>query len=483
MLRLLGGCVVITLLAAGASATSFFEAVGIVVDGLKHGVVIKSADLLPPGAGAPQTFLILGDDSRAESHDVFDKADPAHSDTILLVRIDPKLGQTTVMSVPRDLEVSYYAQGQEYSHVKINQAFQDGGPTTSLRVIKKTLGLPINNIVVINFQTFADIVDDLGCVYIDVDHHYYIPSGTGVAAIDIDPGYQPLCGFKALSYVRFRHTDSTFARDAREQDFLRQAKQQLGVGALLNNPAKLFNDLGHQVSTNIHSYSQVIRLAEIAESAVGGPVRQVKFPDTTSVGPGGEDFQTATPSQIHDVVNNFLYGTTGATLPVSVKHHHHHHHVAPAVPAGLTATSSFTSEQAAELSVNVPFRVDLPSLAYVYGTQPDVSDFYAYKVRVPKAAADGGLVYHGYRITWDDADADGGYYGIEGINWTDPPLFHGAPTDRIDGRRYMFVTDGTAYHDIGWIDGKELYWVSNTIFDNLNNAQMLAIAESASSVG
>jgi hypothetical protein len=93
------------------------------------------------------------------------------------------------------------------------------------------------------------------------------------------------------------------------------------------------------------------------------------------------------------------------------------------------------------------------------------------------------LHYQGYRITWQDGNELGAYYGVEGINWTDPPLFHDAPTDVIDGRTYMFVRNGSSFQDVGWIQGKELYWVSNTIFDNLSNPQMLAIAESTSRLG
>jgi len=140
------------------------------------------------------------------------------------------------------------------------------------------------------------------------------------------------------------------------------------------------------------------------------------------------------------------------------------------------------TQQALVLSVRVPFPVELPALTSIDGSQEDASDFYAYKIHVPEPAAYAGLSYSGYRVTWTDDSADGGYYGIEGINWTDPPLFRSAPSSQIGARRYMFVLDGSSYHDIGWISGKDLYWVSNTIFNSLTNAQMLAIAESASAL-
>ena len=59
---------------------------------------------------------------------------------------------------------------------------------------------------------FADAVDAIGCVYIDVDRRYFIPPEQGISEIDIEAGYQRLCGFKALQYVRFRHEDNDLVR-------------------------------------------------------------------------------------------------------------------------------------------------------------------------------------------------------------------------------------------------------------------------------
>jgi len=66
------------------------------------------------------------------------------------------------------------------------------------------------------------------------------------------------------------------------------------------------------------------------------------------------------------------------------------------------------------------------------------------------------------------------------MNWTNPPLFANPNgTQTIAGRTYMFVDDGSAYHDIGWREHGVLYWVSNSLNETLSNAQLLAIAQSA----
>jgi hypothetical protein len=170
--------------------------------------------------------------------------------------------------------------------------------------------------------------------------------------------------------------------------------------------------------------------------------------------------------------------------PTKTRRHHHHRQAAVnGAAAGLIPTPSYEIEDAQEMTVKVPFPVEIPRLTSAAGTQNDTDDYYAFKEVVPLLATFGGLHYNGYRITWEDSAADAGaYFGIDGLNWTDPTLFHNAPTRTIDGRTYEFVTNGGSYQDIGWIVGKDIYWVSNTIFDNLSNQAMLAMAESASAL-
>ena len=60
----------------------------------------------PEYGGGPQTFLILGSDRRSGSKNTGERDASPHSDTILLVRFDPEQGQTSVLSIPRDLLVN-----------------------------------------------------------------------------------------------------------------------------------------------------------------------------------------------------------------------------------------------------------------------------------------------------------------------------------------------------------------------------------------
>ena len=51
---------------------------------------------------------------------------------------------------------------------KYNAAYSAGGPEKTLQVIKQLTGLDINHVVNINFTGFADAVNAIEWVYIDV---------------------------------------------------------------------------------------------------------------------------------------------------------------------------------------------------------------------------------------------------------------------------------------------------------------------------
>ena len=100
-----------------------------------------------------------------------------------------------------------------------------------------------------SFKGFWRAVNAIGCVYADVDRDYFNDSAE-FTFINIDPGYQRLCARKALQYVRFRHFDTDLVRSARQQDFLRQMKQQLTYTKLIENHDRLMKIFGRNTATD-----------------------------------------------------------------------------------------------------------------------------------------------------------------------------------------------------------------------------------------
>jgi LCP family protein required for cell wall assembly len=487
--RYLLGCAAVVVCTTVAISVAVIGVVStIATDIALGGKPIKSRQLTAAQAGAAQTIMIIGDDHIGPTttyatggYETVNGVHLLHADTFMLVRMDPSQGQTSILSIPRDLLVSFSWHGQHYTG-KFNSTYSVGKVDLVLKVVKATLrGITINHVIDVNFASFLGLVDAIGCVYVDVGQRYLNQTDPTYQLINIQPGYQRLCGENALAYVRYRHTDSDFVRVARQQDFLRQAKEQLGVWGFLTRYDQLAKAFGRAVSTDIHGTSEVNQLLQLAFFSLSRPVRQVPFQvDNTAFPIGNEVYVTSTPHLIRASIDDFLLAHPKPVIHATAAHtsHPQRHHRATTVSrsnADLIPLSAGVSANALATAVNVPFPVYLPSVQ----TRPALpNDFHAYTIRDEQ-----NHVHYGYRIDWQ-VNGIGGYYGIEGINWTTPPLFaNPSQTQTINGRTYMFVDDGSHIHDIGWRQGNALYWVSNTLQEDLTNTQMLDIANSAQPVG
>src|SRR3954449_3618715 len=236
---LAAGTIIIVCAGTAVAGAAWFQFDDIVNPQLPPGVTpapTVSVQPLPiPKPGGPRTLLVLGSDHRSKrSIDGKLGAKPL-SDTIVLVRLDPQRKRIAVLSLPRDLAVSIPGVGDG---IKINEAYTEGGPQKTLDTVKHLFqsatgqDFPVNSVIDVDFNGFQRAVDYVHGVYVDVDRRYYNPHGTGYAAINVPAGYQKLRGGDALAYVRYRHTDSDLFRNARQQDFLRQAANQPAVRKL-----------------------------------------------------------------------------------------------------------------------------------------------------------------------------------------------------------------------------------------------------------
>jgi LCP family protein required for cell wall assembly len=186
--------------------------------------------------GHPAVALVIGTDKRRGP-----EADlTGRSDTLMLVRADPKTDTISMLSFPRDLVVPIHCPGRYVHDDRINAAFATCGSLGSLETVKALTGLHINYFVTVNFHGFLQLVDKLGGVWLDVDHRYFNnhTGPGGYSAINLWPGYQRVDGTEALAYVRYRHFDSDLYRVQRQQFFVKALKQQvekqLSVSTLLD---------------------------------------------------------------------------------------------------------------------------------------------------------------------------------------------------------------------------------------------------------
>jgi LCP family protein required for cell wall assembly len=216
---------------------------------LKHAE--KNGDLkkVPPPS-KPAIALVAGYDVRGAPGGNNPYAG-SNSDTLILMRADPTNNTLSLLSFPRDLWVPIYCNGNTpTTQGRINSAWsncQSNGPDATLDTMRHLTGLNINYLITLDFHAFTQIVDHLHGVYMNVDRRYFIAPHTGISAINLHPGYQKLNGAQALSYVRYRHTDSDIYRNGRQQLFLDALKSRLKTSLSIFDALKLVGDLKHNI--------------------------------------------------------------------------------------------------------------------------------------------------------------------------------------------------------------------------------------------
>jgi polyisoprenyl-teichoic acid--peptidoglycan teichoic acid transferase len=471
--RLLLGGVLVIFAAAGATAVAAFHEVDKVVKALELGPELRlgKEKLAETDPGQPQTLMILGSDRRPRNN--VEGAGGARSDTIMLVRLDPGKDATAILSLPRDLKVEIPGHGAD----KINAAYELGGPKLTLTTVKAVTGLPVNHVVNVAFQGFWRAVNAVGCVYVDIDRRYFNDSAA-YAYIDVQPGYQRMCGRKALQYVRFRHEDTDIVRAARQQDFLRQAKQQIAASDLIEKRDRLVTIFGRNTSTDtaLRSRSEVLRLLKLALFSATQPIREVRFQ-----GAIGPSFVESSPEQMQAMVQEFLQvkDSPGPRGESKRKVKRNKRKKLPAVgDIGLEDATGFGKDQAVQ-AVQAGAGVTLPAL---YPTLRLQGSVFAGPPRVYKLRGSDGKTYGAYRMVLQNNVA-GEYYGLQGTTWKDAPILEGVTERRKIGRRtYELVPDGDRVRLVAWRTPKAVYWISNTLLLTLSDKQMLAIARSVRSL-
>ena len=464
--RLALGATLVIFASASATAVAAFREVDRVVNALRVQPELKlGRDVAKTEPGKPQTIMLLGSDKRPKGN-VEGAATDARSDTIILVRLDPKKKATALMSLPRDLKVRIPGHGTD----KINAAYEKGGPRLTLNTVKELTGLSINHVINVDFRSFYAGVNALGCVYTDVDRRYFNNTAQ-FAYINVPAGYQRLCGREALQYVRFRYEDNDLVRSARQQDFLRQAKQQVGVGRLIEDRGKLVKIFGKYTSSDIRNRAEVLRIVKLAVGSIDQPVREVHFE-----GKIGASFVTADSTSVRKLAKQFLGveetpGPRGELRPKGVGKRKRS---GGGGSMNLEDTEAAGRDQALQ-AVQQGAGKGLP---VVYPTVRLRGSLFAGPPRVYRLRTRSGRSYASYRMVIKRGRV-GEYYGLQATRWRDAPILENPSEKRRVGKRtYELHYDGDRLRLVAWRTRKAVYWVSNTLLQSLSEREMLGIARS-----
>jgi len=397
---------------------------------------------------------------------------------MLLVRLDPSKPYISMMSIPRELMVTINCPNGPAT-TRLNYALTCGGAATLVKTIKQLTGIQINHVIEIDFNHFKRAIDNMGCVYSTVDRRYYhvnVPGGDQYQEINLQPGYQQMCGTQALEFVSYRHGDTSLVRDARDQSFLLDAKKQYGP-TLIGNSHKFEKIFGQsvQVDRSLQGTTGILNLLGTLISSASRRVRQVQF--QVNLQPTGSNpcsCDTATPQQISASVHAFLYGGSGLPPKQSVAAaakavHTTKHHVASQLP--LDPVGSSETAQAVAAAANIPFPLEFPSV------QDRGGSFAGASVRDYAIKAPDGTLYPAYVAVFQ-AGGLGQYYDVQGTTWTTAPLFDSPEqTVAVGNHTYYLFYEGQHLETVAWYEHGAVYWVRNTLTQAIGNGELLAIAE------
>jgi polyisoprenyl-teichoic acid--peptidoglycan teichoic acid transferase len=485
-LRFLTASFLIVASIAAATSASLILYLSDIANALRNHSVIEGVDpfLTRTTSSGPQTIMIIGSDKR--NQEISGKF--GLSDTTMLLRLDPDRSAIALLSLPRDLKVDIPGVGTD----KLNAAYSFGGPKLTLRTVKQLTGLQINHLVNVDFTGFARAVNAIGCVYVDVDHRYYHQNGpyassSDYAEINLQPGYQALCGFDALSFVRYRHTDNDIVRSARQQAFLREARAKVPPERLIEDRKKLVKIFTTYTSSDIGSAEEMLRVLRLFFDLRGAQIKEIHFE-----GHLGPSYVTATHNEIQTAVDQFLGsestpGPQGATAKPDQKVIPEQAPDAtkpkPAAPSHKSAPSTdlVRTTYGKQLAQGIKDRkLKVPIF---YPTQLEVGSDYAQKPRAYKINGKGDQSPpHSERAAYKwvfSLPTIGDYYGFMGTRWKDPPILDN-PTDEktIGDRDYKLFYDGDRLRMVAWQTDQGSFWLSNSYIETVSNADMLKIAQS-----
>ncbi|MFH0180065.1 LCP family protein [Streptomyces cacaoi] len=247
---------VLTVLVVTSVGTYFWA------DGKLNREVDLSKVIDRPEAGEGTNYLIVGSDSR-EGMSAEEKkelhtgsAEGKRTDSMMILHTGSN--GDTLISLPRDSDVEIPTfvgseSGKTYKgtgrHVKLNAAYAEDGPELLVRTVEFNTGLRIDHYVEIGFAGFANIVDSVGGVEIDIPQDIKDTK----SGADFKKGKQTLNGEEALAFVRTRYAlaGSDLDRTKNQQKFLAALANQVATPGTVLNPFKLYPTMSAGLDTLI----------------------------------------------------------------------------------------------------------------------------------------------------------------------------------------------------------------------------------------
>jgi len=199
------------------------------------------------------------------------------TDTMIIAVVHEATGHTAMVSVPRNLTSVQFPPGSAMAakypagfddlvnavyeavdtNASLKAAYTDGTTAPGLKALMEglsySLGISIDDYVMVNSCGFVKVVDAIGGITIDLDKELPMPAMLRCSNYRLTPTIGPgptfMDGTKALGYVRSRKADSDYNRMERQRILLQTIAKEVGIATLLTN----FNALADAVKDNVQT--------------------------------------------------------------------------------------------------------------------------------------------------------------------------------------------------------------------------------------
>ena len=184
------------------------------------------------------SVLLLGVDDAEDSSN-------GRSDAIMVATFNQDDKSMKLLSIPRDSYVEIPGRGMD----KMTHAHAYGGIDLTIKTAEELLGIPIDQVVRVNFEAFKTVIDELGGIDITIkeqliaDQLYKESKGK----IDLEVGEQTLNGKEALAFARTRKADSDLKRGQRQMEVITAAIDK--VSSLSSIPK--YGDVVDRIGENL----------------------------------------------------------------------------------------------------------------------------------------------------------------------------------------------------------------------------------------
>ncbi len=329
----------------------------------------------------PVNILLLGIDQRPGEKGYY------RTDTMILLHINPKTGDVGMISFPRDL----WVQVPGYWETRINSAhvigdakqYPGGGPALAKKTVENLIGQPVDYYVRINFEGFRKLLEEIGCIDIDVpkliDDPTFPDDNYGYDPLYLEPGHYCMDADLALKYARTRHVDSDFGRMQRQQQVIMAVKDKvLSTGELphlVSRAPALLNILSDSIQTDM-PLSKMIALTNVARNLNLDNMRRLII-DVNMVEPTitekGAAVLMPKMDLIHAAVNDFFAADNEAAQQAE----------AGVPPTAETPPTETTTRSATSTPVRQDIRLIVLNGTTTPGTERELADI---------------LIAHGYNV-------------------------------------------------------------------------------------